>query len=37
VSMAKVPEDLLDPVVLKTFLRNFALDTSLIKRILEDL
>ena len=37
VSLAKVPEDLLDPVVLKNFLRNFALDAPLIKRILEDL
>lgn len=37
VSMAKVPEDLVDPIVLKNFLRNLGIERAMIKRILEDL
>lgn len=37
VSMAKVPEELTDPIVLKGFLRNLRLERAMIKRILEDL
>lgn len=37
VSMAKVPEDLVDPTVLMGFLRNLGIERTMIKRILEDL
>jgi len=37
VSLAKVPEELVDPIILKSFLRNLSLERAMIKRVLEDL
>jgi len=36
VSMAKIPEELVDPQVLERFLQNFALEKTLIKRIISE-
>lgn len=36
ITLAKVPEDLVDPIILQDFLKNFSLEKPLIKRIITE-